>query len=95
MKYHVSWIAPSGPDRGIDIIVHNDPLGTSPPRIKVQVKRRADKITVDGLRAFMSVLGEQDVGIFVSTNGGKDQGNQEINACRFGTTRRFMDRALR
>jgi restriction system protein len=69
MKYHVSWIAPSGPDRGIDIIVHNDPLGTSPPRIKVQVKRRADKINVDGLRAFMSLLGEQDVGIFVSTGG--------------------------
>ncbi|PYX23257.1 MAG: restriction endonuclease, partial [Acidobacteria bacterium] len=39
------------------------------PRIKVQVKRRADKINVDGLRAFMALLGEQDVGIFVSTGG--------------------------
>jgi restriction system protein len=69
MDYHVSWIAPPGPDKGIDIVAHNDPLGTSTPRIKVQVKRRADKITVDGLRSFMAILGEQDVGIFVSTGG--------------------------
>jgi len=69
MGYHVAWVSPPGPDRGIDILAHNDPLGTSAPRIKVQVKRRADKINVDGLRAFMGILGEQDVGIFVSTGG--------------------------
>src|SRR5882762_8288308 len=69
MGYHISWISPPGPDKGIDILAHNDPLGTSTPRIKVQVKRRADKINVDGLRAFMALLGEQDVGIFVSTGG--------------------------
>ena len=69
MGYHVSWIAPPGPDKGIDILAHNDPLGTSTPRIKVQVKRRADKIRVDDLRSFMAILGEQDVGVFVSTGG--------------------------
>jgi len=69
MGYYVSWIAPPGPDKGIDILAHNDPLGTSTPRIKVQVKRRADKVTVDGIRSFMAVLGDQDVGIFVSTGG--------------------------
>jgi len=69
MGYHVSWIAPPGPDKGIDILAHNDPLGTSTPRIKVQVKRRADKIRVDDLRSFMSLLGEHDVGIFISTGG--------------------------
>jgi restriction system protein len=69
MGYHVAWISPPGPDKGIDILAHNDPLGTSAPRIKVQVKRRADKVNVDGLRAFMALLGEQDVGIFVCTGG--------------------------
>lgn len=69
MGYHVSWIAPPGPDKGIDILAHTDPLGTSVPRIKVQVKRRADKISAEGLRAFMAVLSDQDVGIFVSTGG--------------------------
>lgn len=69
MGYHVSWIAPPGPDKGIDILAHTDPLGTSVPRIKVQVKRRDGTISVDGLRSFMAVLGDQDVGIFVSTGG--------------------------
>ncbi len=69
MGYHVAWISPPGPDKGIDIVAHSDPLGTSAPRIKVQVKRRADKINVDGLRSFMAILSEQDVGIFVSTGG--------------------------
>ena len=39
------------------------------PQIKVQVKRRSDKIAVDGLRSFMAVLGDQDVGLFVSAGG--------------------------
>lgn len=69
MGYFVSWIAPPGKDRGVDIIAHNDPLGTSNPRIKVQVKRREGATAVDGLRSFLSVLGADDVGIFVSTGG--------------------------
>jgi restriction system protein len=77
MGYHVSWNAPPGPDKGIDIIAHNDPLGTSSPRIKVQVKRRADKISVDGLRAFIAILAEQDVGIFVSTGGFTSEAESE------------------
>ena len=64
------WIAPPGPDRGIDLIAHTDPLGVSGPRIVVQVKRHADaKITADGLRAFMAVLGDRDVGIYISASG--------------------------
>ncbi len=69
MGYHVSWSAPPGPDRGIDLIATLDPLGVSGPRIKVQVKRRDDKTSAEELRAFMAVLGEQDVGIFVSLSG--------------------------
>jgi hypothetical protein len=37
--------------------------------IKVQVKRRKDNIAVDELRSFMAVLGEDDVGLFVTTGG--------------------------
>lgn len=58
-----------GKDKGVDIIAYNDPLGTKDPRIKVQVKHRDQAITVDGLRAFMSILGTDDVGIFVSSGG--------------------------
>ena len=69
MGYHVSWVAPPGKDGGIDILASSDPLGTRPPRIKVQVKRVGQNVTVDGLRSFMAVLGEDDVGLFVTTSG--------------------------
>jgi restriction system protein len=69
MGYYVSWIAPPGKDGGIDILAWADPLGTRPPRIKVQVRRRNQSVNVDGLRSFMALLGDDDVGIFVSTGG--------------------------
>jgi len=69
MGYHVSWISPPGKDGGLDILAWNDPLGTKPPRIKVQVKREKDATNVSTLRSFMALLGDNDVGIFVSTGG--------------------------
>lgn len=69
MGYHVAWIAPPGRDGGVDILAFSDPLGTKPPRIKVQVKRQQNPVSVDGLRSFMAVLGADDVGIFVNTGG--------------------------
>jgi restriction system protein len=70
MGYSVVWIAPPGPDRGVDMIAHNDPLGTTSPRIKVQVKRQPDtKIGRDGVSSFVGTLGAHDVGIFVSAGG--------------------------
>jgi restriction system protein len=77
MGYHVSWVAPPGPDKGIDILAHTDPLGTKVPRIKVQVKRREGKTSAEGLRSFMAVLGDQDVGIFVSTGGFTSEAESE------------------
>jgi restriction system protein len=69
MGYFVEWIAEPGPDRGVDIIAFNDPLGTKAPRIKVAVRRRQEKATVDAPRSFMALLGDDDVGLFVSTSG--------------------------
>ena len=81
MGYHVLWVAPPGPDRGIDIIAHNDPLGTTSPRIKVQVKRQADtKISAEGLRSFMAVLGDQDVGIYISAGGFTSEAEREARS---------------
>ncbi len=69
MGYHVAWVSPPGPDRGLDVLAHSDPLGITGPRIKVQVKRRAERTAVDGIRSFMSLLADADVGLFVSTGG--------------------------
>lgn len=77
MGYFVVWNAPPGPDGGVDIIAYTDTLGTKNPRIKVQVKRRQDSVTVDGLRSFMALLSEQDVGIFVAVSGFTRDAEQE------------------
>jgi len=77
MGYHIAWIAPPGKDRGIDIIAYTDPLGASVPRIKVQVKRREQSTTVEGLRAFMSVLGTDDLGLFISSGGFTSDAKEE------------------
>lgn len=71
MGYHVGWEAPPGKDGGVDLFAFNDPLGTRPPRIKVQVKRNANSARIDviGLRSFMAVLGDDDVGLFVALSG--------------------------
>ncbi len=69
MGYHVSWVSWPGPDKGIDIIAHTDPLGILGPRVKVQVKRRTDKMNVDSLRSLLALLGEGDVGLFICTGG--------------------------
>ncbi len=69
LGYHISWTAPPGKDGGFDLIATQDALGVQSPRIKVQVKRRESTVDSDGLRSFMAVLGNDDVGLFVSLGG--------------------------
>ena len=77
MGYYVAWIAPPGPDKGVDIVAYTDPLGANGPRIKVQVKRRADKIAVQEVRSFFAVLGSADIGIFVCLGGFSSESHAE------------------
>lgn len=69
MGYYPSWISPPGRDGGLDIVAYPDPLGTRPPRIKVQVKRQAAAVDEDGLRSFLALVNEDDAGLFVSIGG--------------------------
>ena len=56
LGYHIEWVSPPGKDGGIDIIAHTDPLGTQPPRIKVQVKGGNEKIDLQTLNSFLAVV---------------------------------------
>ena len=69
MGYHIIFNAPPGPDQGIDLLAQRDPLGADGPRVSVQVKRRRDKATVEELRAFLALLADHDIGVFVSLGG--------------------------
>ena len=80
MGYHVGWVSPPGPDRGIDIVAYTDPLGATGPRIMVQVKRRQDKTNVDGVRSFLAVLGPHDVGLYISAGGFTSDAEREVRS---------------
>ena len=70
MGYHTPFVAPGGKDGGIDVLAYRDPLGTIPPRIKVQVKHRGQPASVHEIRQLMGLLQKDgDAGIFVSTGG--------------------------
>jgi restriction system protein len=69
MGYYVAWEAPPGKDGGLDLLAWPDPLGTRPPRIKVQVKRQVQTVPVEVVRSFLAVLGDEDVGLFVALGG--------------------------
>jgi restriction system protein len=66
--------------KGIDIVAYTDPLGATGSRIKAQVKRRADKVNVDGVGAFLAVLGPHDVGIFITTGGFTRDAEREVRS---------------
>jgi restriction system protein len=69
LGYYRSLVSPPGRDGGLDIIAYPDPLGTRAPRIKVQVKRNAQRVDEDGLRSFLALVNEDDVGLFVNIGG--------------------------
>ncbi|HJP64179.1 MAG TPA: restriction endonuclease [Mucilaginibacter sp.] len=69
MGYYISHISPKGKDGGIDIIAYNDPLGTKPPRMIVQVKHRPNTpVPSEDIQKLAGTMKrETDVGIFVTS----------------------------
>jgi restriction system protein len=79
MGYHVSWVAPPEKDHGqIDLVAHSDPVGTRGPRIMVQVRHKGQPVTLEGVTTFLSLLGPNDYGLFISSGGFTNEVMQEI-----------------
>ena len=79
MGYHVAWVAPPEKDHGqIDLVAHTDPIGTRGPRILVQVKHKGQPVTLEGVTTFLSLLGANDYGLFISSGGFTNEVMQEI-----------------
>jgi len=78
MGYHVPRVAPPGPDGGGDIVAYRDPLGTTAPRIKVQVKHRQSKVAVKDVRELQGLLrSDDDIGLLVSSGGFSSEAERE------------------
>lgn len=69
MEYHLVWVAPQGSDKGVDIVAYSDPLGTRSPRLKVQVRHTNQRLNLDDLQDFITLIGSNDMGLLVSTGG--------------------------
>ncbi|HEX2079841.1 MAG TPA: restriction endonuclease [Longimicrobium sp.] len=81
MGYYVPHIASPGRDGGIDLIAYRDPLGTTAPRIKVQVKHRDQKLTVKEVRELEGLLRKEgDIGLLVSSGGFTSEVEREIRS---------------
>lgn len=81
MGYFVPYVAAPGPDGGIDIVAYKDPLGTTSPRIKVQVKHRDQKVNVKEVREMEALLRKDgDIGLIVSSGGITSEGEREIRS---------------
>jgi restriction system protein len=70
MGYHTAWSAPAQKERGfVNFVVYADSLGLGVPRIKVHILHSGQAVLYEGLKAFMSVLGRDEAGIFISSGG--------------------------
>ena len=70
LGYHLTWIAPPEKDHGfVSFIIHTDALGLHPPRVKVHVLHTGQPVMFEGLKGFMTSLGPEDSGIFISSGG--------------------------
>lgn len=70
MGYYTPFIAPKGKDGGVDVIAYKDPIGSSTPHIKIQIKYRQDaKATSQELRQLKGILTSNDIGVFISISG--------------------------
>lgn len=81
MGYHVPFVASPGPDGGIDIFAYKDPIGTSTPRIRVQVKHREQKVNAKEVRELEGLLRKEgDIGLIVSSGGFTSEAIREIRS---------------
>lgn len=97
LGYYTPFIAPKGKDGGVDIVAYHDPLGTSLPRVKVQVKHYpSNTISVDIVRNLLGVLAKDgEVGIVITsgtfTNDAKREARNSHTPLRLIDINEFTD----
>lgn len=69
MGYYTPFVAPKGRDGGVDVLAFHDPLGTTNPRVKVQVKHYPNgAVAVDVVRQLAGLLNRDgDAGLVVTS----------------------------
>lgn len=69
LGYMVGWVSPGGREGGMTLLAWNDHDGKCPPNLKVQVRRRRQKIEFEEMSAFLASINSHEAGIFFATGG--------------------------
>ena len=95
MGYHVRHIASPGADGGVDLVAYRDPLGTTSPWIKVQVKHREQKASVKEVRELEGLLRKEgDIGLLVSSGGFTSEAEREVRGSHRHIESMDLDRLI-
>ncbi len=87
MGYFVAWMAPPEKDRGrIDLVAFTDPIGAKGPRILVQLNHKGQPLTLEGMKSFLSAVGEGDHGMLISTGGFTSEATEAMSNEAFKRT---------
>lgn len=83
LDFHPSWMAPPEKQRGkIDLILHTRPIGNRGERMLVQIIHKGQPLTLEGVRSFFALLGENDFGMIFSTGGFTTEALHELGQDR-------------
>lgn len=94
LGYVVAWVSPAGKEGGMAFLAWNDQDGKCPPNIKVQVRRRKERIGEEEMSAFLASINSHEVGIFLAT-GGFTREAERLAAAEDGSRIKLLDsRAL-
>ena len=74
-----TMVSPRGPDRGSDIQASPDGLGLENPRIVVEVKHRSGQMGAPAVRGFITTVGKDSRGLYVSTGGFSTEAKYEAD----------------
>ena len=83
MEYYPAWVAPPEKQHGkIDLIAYADPIGARGKRILAQIIQKGQPVTLEGVKSFASVLGQDDFGMILSIGGFTSEAIQELDQIR-------------
>jgi restriction system protein len=79
LGYYIVWTAPIDQQDGpVHVVARANPLGITGGQVMVHINRAGQAATAEGLRSFMSILGTEDHGLYVSLGGFTSHVMQEV-----------------
>lgn len=84
MNYYPSWVIPLDMQpQKIHLIAYSHPMGIKGERILVQIIHKGQAVTLEGVKSFVSLLGQNEFGMLISIGGFTNEAMHELNLGHF------------